>query len=167
MPIEDALQGATPDAIPDRAREPGVERGDDGNTGAKRSPRRDDAERRTQAAVHVHDVEPLGAEQRGEPRGQPPADRESRDAAVGVNHDAGADAPHVCRIGSLVPHVRRHDGRVVAEAVELAREVMHVLRHTTELGVVIFRDQADAERAHRVRFASCSTAETTAVGRSS
>ncbi len=55
----------------------------------------------------------------------------------------------------------------MAETVELAREMMNVLRHATELRVVVFGDQTDAERAHRARFASCSTAATTAVGRSS
>ena len=55
----------------------------------------------------------------------------------------------------------------MAELVELAGEVMDVFRHTAELRIVILRDQADTQRAHRVCFASRSTAETTAVGRSS
>ena len=56
---------------------------------------------------------------------------------------------------------------MMTEAVELSRQVVHVLRHAAQLRVVVLRHERDAQRTHRARCASRSTADTTAVGRSS
>src|SRR5439155_19773317 len=130
--------------------------------------RRNDPERRIQAAVHMHDVEALLAEQRLEPRGESPADGNPRHAAVRIDHQTRPYSAHVRGIDVTIhAHVRGHYRRMMAEGVQLPGEMMHVLGHATELRVVVLRDERDPQRRHRALCSSRSTAETTAAGRSS
>src|SRR6266487_2136320 len=113
-------------------------------------------------------LEAFLAKQRFEPGREPPPDRNARDAAVRIDHEARAHAPHVWRVdGAVHAHVRSHDRRVMPQGLELPGEMVHVLRHAAELRVVVLRDERDAQWSHRARCASRTTAVTTAAGRSS
>ena len=148
-----------------------MERGHDGNAGAPGGPRRHQTQRGIQAAVHMHDVEPLLAKQRLEPGREAPAHGNPCDSSIRVNHEAGPNAPHVgmLQVLALVLHLGGHDGGGVTEAIQLPCEMVYVLRHAAELRIVVLRDERDAQRRHRggTRSASRSTADTTAAGRSS
>ena len=173
MAIEHPLQRPAEDATADRAGEPGVERGDDGKPQAPRRPRRHEAERGIQPAVDMDDIEALGAKQLFQTFGEPPSDGDSRDAAICVDDDACPDAAHVRMLdrllapGSGLLHVRSHDDRMMPQRLQFPCEIVHVLRHAAELRIVVLRDERDAQRRHRARSASRSTADTTAAGRSS
>ena len=95
MAIEQPLERTAQETQADRAGEPGMKRRDDGNARSHRGARCDDAERRIQAAVHVHDVESLFAKQLLEPGRQPPPDGDSRDPTVRIDHHTRPDPPHI------------------------------------------------------------------------
>ncbi len=170
MAIEQPLERTAQETKADRAGEPGVKRGDDGNARSHRGARCDDAERRIQPAMHMHDVEPLLAKQRLEPRCEPPAHGNPCDSAIRVDHQARTYTAHIRRInGAVHAHMRRHDDRMMPQRLQFPCEIVHVLRYAAELRIVVLRDERDAQRRHRgeTRSASRSTADTTAAGRSS
>src|SRR6266702_6054127 len=109
----------------------------------------------------MHDVEPLLAKQRLEPGREAPAHGNACDSSIRVNHEAGPNAPHVgmLQVLALVLHLGGHDGGGVTEAIQLPCEMVYVLRHAAELRIVVLRDERDAQRRHRARSASRSTAD--------
>src|SRR5437870_420565 len=91
--IQHPLERLAQDAKTDRAREPGVKGGHDGNADAPGCAWSNDTEGGIQAAVHVNDIETFLAKQRLEPRRKPPADGDPRHAAIRIDHETRADAP--------------------------------------------------------------------------
>ncbi len=145
-----------------------MKRGDHGNPGSPRGAGRHNAKRGIQTAVDVHDVEALGAEQCFQLAGETPPDGYSRDAAIRVDDETLTNPPHIGRIDVTVhTHARGHDRRPMAQTLQLAGEVVHMLRHAAELRIVVLRDQGDAQHRHLARCARRSRADTTAAGRSS
>ena len=141
--VQPPLERPPEDAAQRRAREPGMEGGDDrqpqiaGGLGCHQP------ERRVEAAVHVDDVDALAPEQRPEVAAERDAGGDPRERPGAVDRPAGADAADEGRFARCAvqidaprgrPHVRRHHDRGMAPPLKLERQVVNVLGDAAEMG---------------------------------
>jgi hypothetical protein len=141
--IEAGLEEATKEPVKGRVGEPGVRGGHDWQAETPGSGASDQSLRGREDVLHVYEVDALVTQDVRDAAGQRPPGGEAGKGSVAVDSAALPDAADVRGVAPLAAHVAGdHDG-LMPPRVQLLREVVHVLGHAPEVGIVVFADQGD------------------------